>query len=269
MTVPVHWIDAFTRTPFGGNPAVVCLLPAPGRAPAMQALAAEFGVSETVFVAPDGSGGYRIRWWTPAVEIDLCGHGTLAAAGALAAEGRAGPGRLRLASRSGPLAVEIRGDGTFVLDFPARPPSKVAAEDAVAAVLGRRPVETVAARDLVAVYDDPAWVRGLDVDPRSVAGLGRPLCVTAPGGGADFVSRYFAPGEGIDEDPVTGSAHCTLAPYWGARLGKARLVARQVSPRGGELEVSLSGDRVAIAGAARPILRGSLAPEVERVLLGG
>ena len=263
MTAPVPFfqVDAFAQRPFTGNPAAVCRLPRWPEERWLLAVAAENNLSETAYVVgPDADGAFDLRWFTPRVEVDLCGHGTLAAAHVLIHEEGRGE-RVRFSSRSGPLRVERRGEG-YELDLPARPPEAVDRVQAVATALGRRPLATVRARDLVARLPRAEDVRGLAPDLAAVRALGRALCVTAPGTGpdadVDFVSRYFAPAEGIPEDPVTGSAHCTLAPLWARKLGKTKLRARQVGPRGGELTCRLDGARVWVGGRAVTVIRGEL-----------
>jgi predicted PhzF superfamily epimerase YddE/YHI9 len=257
MEIEYFHVDAFTTHRFAGNPAAVVPLDRWLPDVLMQQIGAELNLSETAFVGPDGDGGLRIRWFTPTVEVDLCGHATLASAFVL------GRDHLRLASRSGPLEVRRDGD-LLVLDFPARPPRAVddpAVVAALGAALGRAPREVLASRDLVAIYDDAAAVRALAPDVARIAAIDtHGVIVTAPGDepDVDFVSRFFVPQQGIAEDPVTGSAHCTLIPLWAGRLGKARLGARQVSRRGGDLACTLRGDRVEIGGAAVLVARGTL-----------
>uniref|UniRef100_A0A832IC85 PhzF family phenazine biosynthesis protein n=1 Tax=Eiseniibacteriota bacterium TaxID=2212470 RepID=A0A832IC85_UNCEI len=203
-------------------------------------------------------GGWAIRWFTPAAEVDLCGHATLAAAHVVFERLAAGATAVTFASRSGPLSVTRDGE-RLVLDFPARPARPVALDAALAAALGARPAAALRATDLMAVFDDEDAVRALAPDLARVAALdARAVIVTAPGRGCDFVSRFFAPRVGVPEDPATGSAHCTLTPYWAARLGRARLHARQLSARGGELWCEDRGARVAIAGRVAPYLEGAI-----------
>jgi PhzF family phenazine biosynthesis protein len=244
-------VDAFTARPFAGNPAAVVPLETWLPDATMQAIAAEMNLSETAFVCED-----HIRWFTPAVEVDLCGHATLATARVLDRD------HVRFASRSGPLEVRKAGD-RFVLDFPSRPPR--AFDDAptiarLAEALGAAPREVLLSRDLVAVFDDAAAIRALAPDFGKLAAIDtHGVIVTAPGeDDVDFVSRFFVPQQGIPEDPVTGSAHCTLIPLWAGRLGKTRLAARQLSRRGGELDCALRGDRVDIGGHAVLVARGTL-----------
>jgi predicted PhzF superfamily epimerase YddE/YHI9 len=259
MRIPIYHIDAFAEGPFTGNPAAVCPLDTwlPDRL--MQAVAAENNLSETAFFVPDGE-GWRLRWFTPTTEVDLCGHATLAAAYVVL--NFLAPQRERAVFRSekaGELAVARDGE-LLALDFPSRPPDRCAVPSGLVAALGREPAEVLAARDYLAVYDDAGEVAALSPDFGAVARLDRfAVIATAPGiGDIDFVSRFFAPAQGVDEDPVTGSAHCTLIPYWARRLGKQRLVARQLSRRGGRLYCALRGDRVSIAGRAMLYLTGTI-----------
>jgi predicted PhzF superfamily epimerase YddE/YHI9 len=261
MRIPLYQIDAFaTEAPFSGNPAAVCPLDAwlPGEV--MQSVAAENNLSETAFFVPEGD-GYRLRWFTPATEVDLCGHATLASA--FVVFERLAPWRQTVAfqtEKAGLLTVARAGEERLALDFPARAPAACAIPDGFAAALGKRPSAVLAARDYLAVYDNADDVAALSPDFAAIARLDRfAVIVTAPGDGrVDFVSRFFAPARGVDEDPVTGSAHCTLIPYWAARLGRTRLEARQLSRRGGALSCALNGDRVTIAGRAVPYLEGTI-----------
>lgn len=259
MRLPIYQVDAFTDAVFGGNPAAVVPLPRWLPDPVLTAIAAENNLSETAYIVPDGD-GFELRWFTPAMEVDLCGHATLASGFVVSTLLQPGRERIPFVTRkAGTIAVEREGD-RFVLDFPSRPPGPVDADPALFPGLGgAAPVEVLAARDYLVVYADEAAVRALEPDFRILNRIERMVCVTAPGtGGVDFVSRFFAPGHGIDEDPVTGSAHCTLIPYWAKRLGRERLEARQVSRRGGALACELAGDRVRIGGGAALYLDGSI-----------
>jgi len=257
VRIPLFQVDAFADRVFAGNPAAVCPLESWLPDATMQSLAAENNLSETAFfVGRDGE--YAIRWFTPRTEVDLCGHATLASSHVIFRHlGFAGDA-IRLSSPSGPLVVRRDGD-LLVLDFPARPPAPAADDPALAEALGHKPREMWAARDPMAVYAEEDEVRTLRPDMTKLAALASfGVLVTAPGRDADFVSRYFAPAEGIPEDPVTGAAHCTLVPFWSKRLGKTRLLARQVSTRGGELFCSDRGTRVDIAGRAVTYLVGTI-----------
>jgi predicted PhzF superfamily epimerase YddE/YHI9 len=258
MRLRIHLIDAFAEGPWRGNPAAVAHLAAWPSDAAMQAAAARAGLSETAFFAADGGGGgdYRIRWFTPVVEADLCGHATLAAARLIFDELRPDLGSLRFRSQSGPLLVKRDGE-LLELDFPARPPAPAPGHlPALAAARGAEPSEALMSRDLVAVFESEGQVRALRPDFGAMAALpGSGVLATArcSAGGADFVSRCFFPKEGIPEDPVTGSAHCALAPFWAGRLNKARLWALQLSERGGRLRCEDRGGRVGIAGRAAKV----------------
>jgi PhzF family phenazine biosynthesis protein len=215
----------------------------------LQAIAAENNLSETAFFVP-ADDGFQLRWFTPVAEVDLCGHATLAAAHVLFAHlGQAGTA-ITFETRSGPLTVRHR-DSLLEMDFPARPPAPCACPEPLARALGQAPREVLRADDYLAVFDSEETVRAIAPDFALLAALDlRGVIVTAPGRDEDFVSRFFAPRLGIPEDPVTGSAHCTLAPYWAGRLGKSALSARQVSRRCGRLLCALQGDRVRLSGSA-------------------
>ncbi len=256
MRLPFYQVDAFTDRPFAGNPAAVCPLERWLPDATLLAIAAENNLSETAFFVPRGE-DYDLRWFTPAIEVDLCGHATLATAKVVFECLRPSAERVRFHSKSGPLAVCRKG-ALLELDFPARPPAPAAPGAELAASLRARPAETLRSPTLwLAVFEGEREVRALAPDfarMKTLEGLG--VIATAPADGArqgaavDFVSRFFAPSAGIDEDPVTGSAHCVLVPYWAKRLGKEVLHARQVSARGGELWCEDKGERVAIAGYA-------------------
>lgn len=260
MRIPLYQVDAFTSRVFGGNPAAVCPLSEWLPEATMQAIAAENNLAETAFFVPQGD-GYLLRWFTPTVEVDLCGHATLASGYVvmhiLAPEQRS----VRFDTlKAGALEVTRDGD-LLTMDFPAWPPEAKPAHPRVLAALGREPAQSFVARGrTLAVYDRAEDVAALSPDfPAMRRESGADVIATAPGrDGVDFVSRYFAPSHGIDEDWVTGSAHCVLTPYWAARLGKERLNARQISARGGELVCTLRGDRVTIAGRAALYLEGTI-----------
>jgi len=255
MRLPIHQVDAFTDCPFCGNPAAVMPLDAWLPDALLLSIAKENNLSETAFFVPEGE-GFRIRWFTPRNEVDLCGHATLASAFIILTELQPSWPRVALFSRSGPLAVARDGD-RFRLDFPSRPPRSVPVPRGLEAALGARALETWQSRDLVALLDSERTVRELEPDMGAVAALEAfGVVVTAKGESADFVSRFFVPKEGIPEDPVTGSTHCNLVPLWAERLGKTRMRALQVSPRGGELFCELKGDRVDIGGKAVKVLEG-------------
>ncbi len=257
MKIPCYQADAFASTVFRGNPAAICLLDAWLPDATLQNIAAENNLSETAFVVPRG-GEFDLRWFTPALEMDLCGHATLAAAFVLFTEQKYTGDVVRFHSRSGLLAVKRAGD-ILTLDFPSRPPQPCALPEALASGLGARPASIFKSRDYLAVFASAAEVRALRPDFAALKHLDcLGIIATAPGDDCDFVSRFFAPAAGVDEDPVTGSAHCTLIPYWAARLVKNKLFARQVSQRGGELFCESAGDRVHIGGKAVLYLRGEI-----------
>ena len=242
--IALYHVDAFTDAVFGGNPAAVCPLERWLPEATMQAIAAENNLPETAFFVRNGGneeGSYHLRWFTPKLEVDLCGHATLASAYVIATHLDPSAETIRFDSASGPLTVTCDGE-VFTLDFPSAPPSPFDDGGAVAAALGVAPQEVLKAGMIMAVVASEAEVRAADPDLAKVTALpGDGLIVTAPGETCDFVSRYFAPHAGIPEDPVTGSAHCRLTPFWAARLGKAKLEARQVSARLGVLTVEDKG----------------------------
>jgi len=257
MRLPYFHVDAFASGVFRGNPAGVCPLDAWLPDATLQNIAAENNLSETAFVVARGE-DYSLRWFTPTTEVDLCGHATLAAAFVLFTERGFQGEQLRFHSRSGPLSVAREGD-VFTLDFPSRPAIPGPTPEALRRGLGATPAEVRKARDFLAVFDNEVDVRTLKPDfaaLRTLDCLG--IIATAPGAECDFVSRFFAPAAGIDEDPATGSSHCTLIPYWAQRLGKQKLFARQVSARGGEMFCRLAADRVRIGGHAALYSRGEL-----------
>jgi PhzF family phenazine biosynthesis protein len=264
MDVPLYQVDAFTNRRFGGNPAAVCPLDTWLPDDVMQAIAAENNLAETAFFVPRGP-DFDLRWFTPAVEVDLCGHATLATGHVLMTELEPKRQRATFHTRSGPLHVS-RDGARLSMDFPSQPPKPITPPAALLDALGAKPSAVLAALDVhaIAVFDSAAQVRALKPDLAAIARLDNyfAVTVTAPGGDpdadVDFVSRFFAPARGVPEDPVTGSAHCRLVPYWAARLGKTTLRARQVSPRGGELMCRLDGDRVHLAGDAVLVIRGTL-----------
>jgi len=258
MKIPYYQINAFvTGSSFSGNPAGVCLPDVWPEDGAMQAIAAENGLSETAFVVPEGE-GYRIRWFTPKVEIDLCGHATLAAGHAILEHISPELTLVEFRSISGLLTV-TRKEGILEMDFPSWLPQRCEPPKGLAGMLGHEPVETLSTRDLICVFESQEQILALRPDMEAIAEieyLG--VAVTAPGRECDFVSRFFGPKVGIPEDPVTGSAHSSLVPYWSGRLGKDNLTARQLSARGGELVCSQRGDRVGIGGRAVTYISGHI-----------
>jgi len=258
MTLRLYQIDAFTPELFRGNPAGVCPLETWLSDDLMQKIAMENNLAETAFYVRTGD-RYRIRWFTPAVEVDLCGHATLAAAYVIFNFDHYSGEAIELDSRSGPLRVRREGD-LLTLDFPADPYRPVDPPAGLAAALGAPPREVYRGKtDYLAVYGSQAEIEAMKPDFGTLARIeARGVIVTAPGSEADFVSRFFAPQVGIDEDPVTGSAHTTLTPYWAGRLGKTEMNAVQLSKRRGWLRIRLNGDRVEIAGRARAYLEGRI-----------
>ena len=253
--------DAFTAEPFSGNPAGVCLLTEPRDERWMQAVAREMNLSETAFLLREGE-EFRLRWFTPAVEVELCGHATLASAHVLWEEGMLAPSETaRFATRSGELRASRRGD-LIELDFPAKPEQPAEPPENLLEALGVRPLYLGRNQfDYLLLLDSEEAVRAVSPDFALLRRVNvRGVIVTAPSARAefDFVSRFFAPAVGVDEDPVTGSAHCCLGPFWAARLGKNELVGHQVSARGGVVNVRVAGDRVFLGGRAVTVLRGEL-----------
>jgi PhzF family phenazine biosynthesis protein len=263
MAIPYYHVDAFTSELFKGNPAGVCILSAFLGDDIMQKIAAENGHSETAFVVPRADGDFDLRWFTPTVEDNLCGHATLASACVLALR-KHNMWPVRFHTRSGLLTVaEGQDSGSFELDFPARPPQKCETPVDLLTALGLKSALVMKSpRDYLVVVDQAEQVRALSPDIRALAKLdivNGGTIVTAPGAGdVDYVCRLFAPSEGIGEDPATGSIHCTLAPYWAGRLGKNILRAQQLSARGGTMQCTNGGDRVKIEGKARLYLHGTL-----------
>jgi PhzF family phenazine biosynthesis protein len=257
MRLPMYQVDAFTARVFGGNPAAIVPLDSWLPDHVMQAIAAENNLAETAFFVREGD-GFALRWFTPTVEIDLCGHATLASAHLLFTTlGHSAP-KIDFKTRSGTLTVTRQGD-LIAMEFPARPPVACAAPPELDKALGKAPVEVLGARDYLMVYESEADVRALTPDMARIAKFDRfAVIVTAPGESCDFVSRFFAPAAGVPEDPVTGSAHCTLIPYWSKRLGKKKMQARQISARVGELSCEDHGARVLMAGKAVLYLEGAI-----------
>jgi len=258
MKIPLYQVDAFTSHIFGGNPAAVCPLEDWLPDATMQAIARENNLAETAFFLPNDQ-GYHLRWFTPQVEIDLCGHATLATAHVIYQHLDGEKESLHFDTRSGPLRVSREGD-KLSMDFPARPPSPLSMEEALAEALGVEVQYVGKSRDILVRLENEQTLRNLNPRLDLIAKLD---CVgviaTARGEeGVDFVSRFFAPQVGVPEDPVTGSAHSTLIPYWGKELGKTEMFALQVSPRGGELWTRWEGERVSIKGEARTYLEGMI-----------
>jgi PhzF family phenazine biosynthesis protein len=255
VTALNYWVvDAFTTTIFAGNPAAVVLPETPLTDALMQSIAAEFNLSETAFAVQEED-GFWLRWFTPTVEVDLCGHATLATSFVLSQLGKNGPFRYR--TRSGTLMARLV-ENEIELDFPARQYREIAAPENIAASLGVQPVSVLQSTDLIAVLDSAETVASLRPQIAAVASLpGGAIIVTAAGGqGADITSRYFAPAYGIAEDPVTGALHTQVVPYWAGRLGRETLICRQASARGGMMACTHAGDRVKMRGAAVMVAEG-------------
>jgi PhzF family phenazine biosynthesis protein len=263
MGTHIVQVDAFTDKPFSGNPAAVCILPQAPSDEWMQDVAREMNLAETAFLVPRANDGYDLRWFTPTVEVDLCGHATLASAHVLWDEGHLAPARqARFHTRSGILTADQRGEW-IELNFPATLDQPCDAPPELIAALGAAPVYVGLSRfDYLIEVASEDELRGLQPDHSRLRRFPvRGVIVTARASSPeyDFVSRFFAPGSGVDEDPVTGSAHCCLGPYWSRRLGRTEMVAFQASARGGVVRVRVEGDRVALGGQAVTVLRGELA----------
>lgn len=256
-----HIVDAFTNRPFAGNPAAVLLLDEWREDAWLQNVAMEMNLSETAFLVPMEP-GYQLRWFTPAVEVDLCGHATLASAAALKHLGRAKAGdEIRFHSRSGPLLARLQSD-QIELDFPLQPEQEASPPSGLIEALGAKPTYVGrSVSDYLVVFESEEIIRSLKPDFKQLAGVPcRGVIVTSASADSqvDFVSRFFAPASGVDEDPVTGSAHCCLADYWHKRLQKTTFAARQISARGGELRIELRGKRVGLGGQAVVMAEGTL-----------
>jgi PhzF family phenazine biosynthesis protein len=256
MRLPIYQVDAFTDRIFAGNPAAVVPLAEWLPDATLQAIAAENNLAETAFFVRRGD-AYDLRWFTPVIEVDLCGHATLASAHVVFRFIE--PERRRVAfetRQAGTLVVTRQGD-ELAMDFPAWPPETAEPPSSLAVALGRNPSEVLASRDFLAVYDKAADVAAIKPDFAALRRLDRAVIVTAPGSDeVDFVSRFFAPRAGIDEDPVTGSAHAALTPYWAGRLGRTQFTALQASSRTGVLHCKLEGDRVMLGGQCRTVIVG-------------
>jgi PhzF family phenazine biosynthesis protein len=263
LKIPMYQVDAFAGEVFAGNPAAICPLEAWLPDAQMQSIAAENNLAETAFFVRNGK-GYKLRWFTPAVEVDLCGHATLASAFVVLNDLTPAERSVSFETKSGTLTVTRDGD-LYSMDFPSRPP--VACSDVYPGLIpavGGKPEAVLAARDYFVVYASEEELRALKPDMAALMNVDRfAVIATAPGAPsgarpADFVSRFFAPAKGVPEDPVTGSAHCSLIPYWAKRLGKNKLHAYQVSPRGGELWCEDRGERVTISGKAVRFFEGTI-----------
>ena len=258
MKIKQYQIDAFATRAFEGNPAAVCPLESWLDDGILQAIAEENNLSETAFFVPSEK-GFELRWFTPVKEVDLCGHATLASAHVIFEILGYTNQAITFETRSGDLFVERNGK-LLKMDFPARPPAPCMLSEIMVKGLGQRPVEVLAADDYMAVFDSEATVRAITPDQSLLSQLDlRGVIVTARGTDVDFVSRFFAPKYGIPEDPVTGSTHCTLAPYWANKLGKNILSARQVSRRGGNIACEVNSGRVMLSGCAVTFMEAEIA----------
>jgi PhzF family phenazine biosynthesis protein len=266
MKIPIYQVDAFTISPFKGNPAAVCLLEKARDSAWMQAVAAEMNLSETAFLSPLGD-DYELRWFTPKIEVELCGHGTLSAAHILFEFGFYEPDEtICFNTKSGPI-MATSNRGTIELDMPRRDPQPLELNDVIRTQFG---ADAVAAAEyggdlLIVELPNADAVRNFEPNFKAMSGLPyTDLIITAPGDGKyDFVSRFFSPATGINEDPVTGMAHCSLGPYWASKLGKDKFLAYQASPRGGEVWVTNKPERVYIGGKARTVMAGELLHQSE------
>ncbi|OZG75101.1 isomerase [Hahella sp. CCB-MM4] len=267
MQIPVYFVRSFTDSAFGGNPAAVCPLEEWLAEDVMQAIAAENAVAETAFVVNEGH-GFRIRWFTPEIEMDLCGHATLAAAHVLSQRSDQPLEYMEFQSASGLLTVSVeeaksgKTGRLYTMDLPARVPEPVGnLPEIIQQAFSVPPIAVLKSRDYILVYPDEDTVSNLQPDEQLLKQINLDpggVVATAPGDSVDFVSRYFTPGASIFEDPVTGSAHCSLVPYWAARLDKSDLHARQISPRMGELKCVLKGGRVLLSGEVAGYLEGNI-----------
>lgn len=258
MKLKQYQVDAFTDRVFGGNPAAVVPLPSWPDDVLLQAIAEENNLPETAFFV-SSQNGFKLRWFTPVKEVDLCGHATLATAHVIFEVLGYGKPIITFETRSGDLFVEKKGK-RLEMDFPASPPRPCDPLDALVQGLGRHPIEILAADDYLAVFDSEATIRAITPDQGLLGRLDlRGVIVTAPGTDADFVSRFFAPKLGVPEDPVTGSAHCVLAPYWADKLGKNMLSAKQVSKRGGSIDCEVKAGRVILSGHAVTFMEAEIA----------
>ena len=258
MKLPYYQVNAFTSDSFGGNQAGVCLLTEWLPDATMQRMAAEHGRPETAFLIRRGAAEFDLRWFSPAIEVDLCGHATLASAHVLWRHAGETSDELTFQTKSGALRVQ-RESGRLAMNFPARPPASMEPPTNVSRVLGVKPEFCGKARDYFFVLESEEAVRNLRPDIEGIAGWDTfAAIVTARGEKIDFVSRFFPPRAGMDEDPATGSSHCTLIPYWAEKLGRTKMSARQLSARGGEIFCEALGDRVKIAGEARTYFHGTI-----------
>jgi len=259
MKIPFFQVDAFTSNVFSGNPAAICILETWLDNDVMQKIAAENNLSETAFLVPKSAGNYKLKWFTPTIEMDLCGHATLASGFVLFEFYERNKTELKFQTLSGELTVK-KSEDLLSLNFPARLPVAITPPEILTGALGAEPSQVLASRDLLAVFEDEKTIRNMAPDFDRIRKIKShfAVIVTAPGEQADFVSRFFAPNAGVNEDPVTGSAHCTLIPYWAERLNKNRLHAYQLSGRRGEIFCENLGDRVSISGHCALFAKGEI-----------
>lgn len=259
MKIPFFQVDAFSNKAFGGNPAAICILNSWLDNDVLQKIAAENNLSETAFLVPVTPGNYELKWFTPTIEIDLCGHATLASAFVLFEYYDQDKTVLKFQTASGDLLVE-KSAKLLSMNFPARPPSEANPPEILSEALGVEASYVLESRDLLAVFEDENTIQNMtpDFDKLKKIQSHFAVIVSAPGECSDFVSRFFAPNAGINEDPVTGSAHCTLIPYWAKRLNKNKLHAFQLSSRKGEIFCEYSGDRVRISGHSTLFAKGEI-----------
>jgi PhzF family phenazine biosynthesis protein len=259
MKIPFYQVDAFSSNIFSGNPAAICILESWLDTNVLQSIAAENNLSETAFLVPKSRGRYELRWFTPTIEVDLCGHATLASAFVIFSFVDVTLTSIDFETASGLLSV-ARSGALLSMDFPSRRPEPAEKSPLIAQALGAEPLEVLKSRDLLVIFENESTVRNMkpDFDKLKQIRDAFAIIVTAKGEKSDFVSRFFAPNAGVSEDPVTGSAHCTLIPYWSERLGKNKLHAFQLSERGGELFCENVRDRVRISGHAVIYAKGEL-----------
>jgi len=259
MRIPFFQVDAFTSNVFGGNPAAICILETWLENDVLQKIAKENNLSETAFLVPESPGNYELKWFTPTIEIDLCGHATLASAFVLFEYYDQGRTNIKFQTASGELSVK-KDENMLSMNFPARPPVKADPPELLTEALGVEASYVLESRDLLAVFEDENTIQNMKPDFDKIKKIKShfAIIVSAPGERSDFVSRFFAPNAGINEDPVTGSAHCTLIPYWAKRLNKNNLHAFQLSNRKGEIFCEYSGERVSISGHSTLFAKGEI-----------
>lgn len=263
MKMIIYQVDSFTQQPFKGNPAGVCVVPEFPAETLMQNIAAEMNVAETAFIVAGSGGGFQLRWFTPVAEVDLCGHATLASAHILWETGRVpGSDSIVFSTKSGDLTVSLLPDGMMEMDFPSEPASVIAPPDGLMKALGMPHAVYIGANRMDVLVEVSHESEVLDLNP-NLSLLGeietRGVIVTARSGGdVDFISRFFAPRFGVPEDPVTGSAHCCLAPHWSPRLGKNDLTGYQASRRGGVVRMTVRADRVILGGYAVTVMKAEM-----------